>query len=380
MLRPFLDSPELNRFTNHYAPRPTIADVARAAGVSKGAVSFALNDRPGVADATRARILAVAAELGWTPSHRARALSSSRALTVGLVVARHPETLSADPFFPAFIAGIETTLAERGQALLLQVVPDQETERRSYEALAASGRVDGVFLTDLRVDDPRPALLESLGLPTVVIAPAPIDCRWPVVAVDDRPGIAAAVEHLVALGHRRIAHVAGPRDFVHSRSRHEAWAGALAAVGARGLARVHADFSPAGGADATRAAARFPEPPTAIVYANDLMAIAGMSAAQTRGLHVPDDLSVTGFDDTAIAGHLRPPLTTVRTDAVGWGRAAAECLLQLVDGASCPDVTLPPPELVLRASTAPPHAAPSQSGRPTGPIRSSRTATETDTA
>ena len=116
------------------AARPTIADVARAAGVSRGAVSFALNDRPGVADATRARILAVAAELGFTPSHRARALSSSRALTVGLVIARQPETLSADPFFPAFIAGIEKTLAERGQALLLQVVPDQESERRNYES------------------------------------------------------------------------------------------------------------------------------------------------------------------------------------------------------------------------------------------------------
>ncbi|MGH8940196.1 MAG: LacI family DNA-binding transcriptional regulator, partial [Actinomycetes bacterium] len=100
--------------------RPTISDVARVAGVSKGAVSFALNDRPGVGDATRARILAAAAELGWTPSHRARALSSSRALAVGLVVARTPDTLSADPFFPAFIAGIETTLAARGQALLLQ--------------------------------------------------------------------------------------------------------------------------------------------------------------------------------------------------------------------------------------------------------------------
>ena len=192
-------------------PRPTIADVARAAGVSRGAVSFALNDRPGVADATRARILAVAAELGFTPSHRARALSSSRALTVGLVIAREPETLSADPFFPAFIAGIEMTLAGRGQALLLQVVPDQESERRNYETLSASARVDGVFLTDLRVDDPRPPLLESLGLPNVVIAPAPIGGSSPVVAVDDRPGIAAAVEHLVSLGHRRIAHVAGPR-------------------------------------------------------------------------------------------------------------------------------------------------------------------------
>jgi DNA-binding LacI/PurR family transcriptional regulator len=334
--------------------RPTIADVARVAGVSRGAVSFALNDRPGVADDTRARILAVAADLGFTPSHRARALSSSRALTVGLVIAREPETLSADPFFPAFIAGIEMTLAGRGQALLLQVVADQEAERRNYETLSASARVDGVFLTDLRVDDPRPSLLESLGLPNVVIAPAPIGGRSPVVAVDDRPGIAAAVEHLVSLGHRSIAHVAGPQEFVHSRSRRQAWGDTLAAAGLDESPCVWSDFSPSGGAHATHQLLDLPKPPTAIVYANDLMAIAGTSAAQARGLHVPDDLSVVGFDDTAISGYLRPPLTTVRTDAVAWGRAAAECLLELVDAGICPDVLLPPPELVLRHSTAPP--------------------------
>src|SRR5262245_55220340 len=126
--------------------RPTITDVARTAGVSKGAVSFALNGRPGVAGHTRRRILAAAAELGWTPSHRGRALSASRALAVGMVVARPAETLGADPFFPAFIAGIETVLAPLGQALVLQVV--SEGEHDSYRQLAADGRVDGVFLTD----------------------------------------------------------------------------------------------------------------------------------------------------------------------------------------------------------------------------------------
>lgn len=363
-------------------PRPTIADVARAAGVSKGAVSFALNDRPGVASDTRARILSAAAELGFTPSHRARALSSSRAGTVGLVIARQPETLSADPFFPAFVAGIEMTLAERGQALLLQVVPDQDAERRGYETLAASGRVDGVFLTDLRVDDPRPALLERLGLPTVVIAPLAFECPWPIVAVDDRPGIAAAVDHLIALGHRLIAHVAGPEEFVHTRSRLEAWADTLAAAGLDEGVNVFSDFSPAGGVSATLQLLDLPDPPTAIVYANDLMAIAGTSVAQSRGLTVPDDLSITGFDDSPIAGYLRPPLTTVRTDAVGWGTAAAQCLLQLVAGDTCPDVILPPPELVVRASTAPPPAPrpATPAGRKSRPIRKPGTAKGTDLA
>ena len=148
--------------------------------------------------------------MGWTPSSRARALSVSRALAVGMVIARPPETLRADPFFPSFIAGLETVLSERGQALVLQVVHDHERELASYRRLADDGRVDGVFVTDLLVDDPRPALLAELGLPAVILGPGLGEAFWPAVGVDDRPGIAAAVEHLVELGHTRIAHVAGP--------------------------------------------------------------------------------------------------------------------------------------------------------------------------
>ncbi|MGA9748177.1 MAG: LacI family DNA-binding transcriptional regulator, partial [Nocardioides sp.] len=205
-------------------PRPTINDVARAAGVSKGAVSFALNNRPGVAQDTRERILATARELGWTPSARARALSVSRSFAVGLVLARRPETLRADPFFPSFIAGVEQELSRQDYALLLQVVSDQEQEHHSYRRLAQGGRVDGVFVTDLHVEDPRPALLAELGLPAVVVGPALGDGFWPSVGVDDRPGIAAAVRHLLELGHTRIAHVGGPAVTVHGRSRREAWA------------------------------------------------------------------------------------------------------------------------------------------------------------
>lgn len=342
------------------ARRPTISDVARHAGVSKGAVSFALNGRPGVGPQTRERILAVAGELGWTPSHRARALAASRALAVGLVIARPPETLGADPFFPAFIAGIETTLSPLGQSLVLQVVPDHERELEGYRWLASAGRVDGVFLTDLHVDDPRPALLAEIGLPAVWIGPCVTDDDRPCVAVDDRPGIAAAVAHLVSLGHRHIAHVAGPDTFVHGVSRRQAWAGALHDAGLPEGPCVRSDFSAQGGADATKLLLDRRDPPTAIVYANDLMAIAGMAAATSRGLDVPHDLSITGFDDTEVSAHLQPPLTTVRTDAYSWGRAAAERLMAAVEGREQANPTLPSPKLVIRASTAPPRPDPSQ--------------------
>ncbi len=210
--------------------RPTISEVARAAGVSKGAVSFALNDRPGVAEETRARILDVAKTLGWTPNHRARALSTSRAYAVGLVIARPPETLGADPFFPTFIGGVERVLTDEGQALVLQVVPGQRAERSSYRRLAADGRVDGVFLLDLRIADRRIALLKGLHLPTVTLGRPDVPSPFPAVVVDDRPAIAAIVTHLVELGHERIAHVAGPGNFLHGVTRRAAWEAALAAA------------------------------------------------------------------------------------------------------------------------------------------------------
>ena len=332
----------------------TITDVARAAGVSKAAVSFALNDRPGVAAGTRERILAVAHDLGWTPSLRGRALSVSRALAVGLVIARTPETLSADPFFGSFISGVETVLSERGYALMLQVVSDEQTEHASYRQLAATGRVDGIFLTDMRVDDLRPQLLDDLGLPTVVIGPAPGHGPGSAVFIDDQPGIVAAVEHLIALGHRRIGHVSGPTEFVHSVSRRAAWAKAISDAGLPEGPCITADFSAQGGAKATTELLSLDEPPTAIVYANDLMAIAGMSTAISLGVKVPEQLSVTGFDDTPLAAYLQPALTTVRTDVVGWGRAAATRLLSVIDDKAASAIDLPEPEFVIRASTAPP--------------------------
>lgn len=334
-------------------PRPTINDVARAAGVSKGAVSFALNDRPGLAPETRERILSVASEMGWTPSSRARALAVSRARAVGLVMARPPETLRADPFFPSFIVGLERVLSKHGHALVLQVVSDYEREHQSYRRLADEGRVDGVFLTDMYVDDPRPALLESIRLPAVIVGPPLAQTSYPAVGVDDGPGISAAVDHLVALGHTDIAHVAGPAEMVHGRSRREAWSTALKQSGLQEGPCVVGDFSAEAGAAATRQLLDLPEPPTAIVFANDLMAMAGLSLAVGRGVDVPGALSITGYDDSEIAAYLQPSLTSVGTDVIEWGSAAATRLLELIGDRPATEVVLQPPQLVVRRSTGP---------------------------
>ena len=169
-------------------------------------------------------------------------------------------------------------LSEHGNALLLQVVPEHDAEPQSYRRLADEGRVDGVFVTDLHVDDPRPALLAELGLPAVIVGPGPSRPFWPAVGVDDAPGIAAAVEHLVALGHTRIAHVAGPREMVHGAvPPHGVGDAAAARPGSRRRPASRRTSPPSPAAAATRQLLDLAEPPTAIVYANDLMAIAGLS-------------------------------------------------------------------------------------------------------
>jgi len=332
--------------------RPTIADVARHAGVSKGLVSFALNDRPGVAPHTRERILASAQALGWTPSVRGRSLSTGRSFACGLVIGRSPDVIAADPFFPSFIAGVEDELSTAGQVLVLAVATPGRQEADIYRALVADNRVDGVIVSDLRVDDERLELIKDLRLTAVTLGEPETPIGLSSISVDDAAGIRLAVEHLVGLGHRDIAHVAGPAEMLHAARRTAAFRAAVDAAGIRGRI-VTTDFSAREGARATAEMLDDPARPTAIVYANDQMAVAGSAVAQRRGLRVPEDLSVTGFDDTDIGRYLNPALTTVSTDARSWGALAARTLLRAVDGGDVVRLALPRPSLTVRESTGP---------------------------
>ncbi|MGW0080144.1 LacI family DNA-binding transcriptional regulator [Streptomyces sp. NPDC003393] len=334
------------------ARRPTIADVAQLAGVSRATVSFVLNNRPGVALTTQQRVRSAAEKLGWTPSRSARALSTGRARAVGLVLAREPELIGNDPFYPAFMAGIEAVISETGDGLMLQMSRAGD-EVETYRRLAADRRVDGVFLTDLRVDDPRPALVDELGLPAVAVGAVAAGSDLATVNLDDRPAVRHAVQHLVELGHRDIAYVTGPEEFVHARRRRQAWADALADAGLPIGTLLSGGFTAAGGAQATRALLARPHPPTAIVYGNDLSATAGMAVAQDAGLRLPDDLSVVGFDDVPLASWTSPTLTTCRANPASWGRAAAQALMEVVERGTTADVELEPATLVIRGSTGP---------------------------
>ncbi|GAA1984117.1 LacI family DNA-binding transcriptional regulator [Microbacterium pumilum] len=333
--------------------RPTIADVAHRAGVSKGLVSFALNDRPGVNVATRDRILTIAAEMGWSPDLRARSLSTNRSFALGLVLRRDIAVVAGDPFFPAFIAGVERELSPAGQALVLASVPSSELEAGTYRKLAVERRVDGVFLADLRAGDERLALVQELGLAAVTLGHPDIDSPFPAVSVDDVDGLIATVDHLADLGHRSIAHVAGPSSMLHARRRSEAFHAACIARSIDGRV-VETDFSAQQGGEATRALlADASRRPTAIAYSNDLMALAGIAVAQRAGLSVPRDLSVSGFDDSDIAQYVFPSLTSVATDALEWGAVAARALLAAIAGVSLDDTELSPARLVVRESTGP---------------------------
>jgi len=334
----------------------TIADVAREAGVSISSVSVALNGGPGVSDETRARIVEVARTTGWVPSLRGRSLSGNRAFAVGLVVQRKPEVLEADPFFAGFIGGVESVLEKRDFALVLQLAASRAGMTDRYRRLALDRRIDGIFLTDIWLKDPRIPLLATLGLPTIAINAGNGACPFPTVRQDPEPGMRDLMAHLVGLGHRRIAHISGRKGMIHSAQRLNAWRMGLDAAGIPHGPIADGDFTSKGGARAADELLSLPEPPTAVVCANDLTAFGFIARATALGFSVPNQVSVTGYDGIQLGSYMRPPLTTVATSPHDLGRSAAKLLLDLIDGKPVGDVSIRPASLIVRESTAPPPA------------------------
>jgi DNA-binding LacI/PurR family transcriptional regulator len=328
--------------------RPTIADVARRAGVSAAAVSFAVNDRPGVSSGTRERILAAARELGWQPSAAARALTEARTRAVGLVLARSAEQLEGDSFFLRFLSGIESALTAADYALLLQIVPgDAATALPAYERLAAAGRVDGFLLTDVEAGDPRFALLSAAAMPVVLAGrpSEPTPFGWVETRHDE--GVAPAVAHLVSLGHERIAFLGGHAGSEHQRLRERAWRTALEDAGLPGGPSAHVVHD-----QHAAAVSLLREAPDAVMCGSDALALAVCVAARELGVSVPGDVSVVGYDDSVLAASVTPALTSVRVDYTEFGVAAASALLAAIAGDEPPVYSASVPELVVRDSTA----------------------------
>ena len=332
--------------------RPTIADIAHRAGVTKAAVSFALNGQPGVSAATRERILAIAAEIGFQPNSAARALTAGRAGVFGLVLDRPARTLGIEPYFMQLISGIQSELAGHHVTLLFTLAEDQDDETELYRQWWAQRRVDGVFVVDLQVNDRRVAVLEKLNMPAVVVGTPRGSGSLPAVWQDDRAGVESVIRHLAGLGHQRIARVGGFGRYWHSTLRERAFGEVAAAAGLRAVS-VEGDYSAEYGGAATRSLLESVAPPTAILYDSDVMAIAGLGMAQRLGISVPSELSVVSWDDSALCELIHPAVTALHRDVAAAGATAGRLLREMATGATPPHTAEAAPELVARDSTGP---------------------------
>jgi len=333
------------------AKRSTISDVARLANVHQATVSRALNagTEHQVGRETAQRVQAAARELGYTPNVMARGLRTASSMTIGIVL---PDL--TNPFFPPVIRGIERELEPRGYTALLANTDDSEAMERTALASLIARRVDGLIVASGH--DHYAALREAYdaGIRAVLLNRGAGDVPYPLVHGDDAHGIGEAVEHLAALGHTAIAHIAGPAKMSTSVERRRAFDLACArlprvrpvVVEAESLT-IDAGFAVSNALLAGRGR------PTAIIAGNDLIALGVLRSARTLGLDCPRDLSVVGFNDMMFAEDFTPPLTTVRVPTVDMGQAAAKLLLHMIetDELSPPSVRLPV-TLVVRGSTA----------------------------
>ncbi|MEU4332789.1 LacI family DNA-binding transcriptional regulator [Nonomuraea dietziae] len=331
--------------------RPTIADIAHRVGVSKVAVSYALNGQPGVSEATRARVLAVAAEIGWRPNSAARALNGAKARTIGLALRRPARILGMEPFFMELISGIEDELSTHSYGIMLQVAKDHAEETELYRRWWGEGRIDGAILVDLHADDPRIPMVQSLQMPAVTIGHPSVSGPLTAVWSDDGAAIRETVQYLAALGHRRIARVAGLPALVHTAIRDRAFTDICQAAGIESQMIEHTDYSGEEGARATRRLITSPDRPTAIVYDNDIMAVAGLSVAQELSMDVPGELSIVAWDDSPLSQVVRPALTALSRDIPAYGVHAARVLMSLIAGEKAEHFEDAAPRLTPRAST-----------------------------
>jgi DNA-binding LacI/PurR family transcriptional regulator len=334
----------------------TITDVAREAGVSVATVSRALRGLDRVSPSTRERVLKVATELDYVASPTATSLASGRNQVVGVVA-----PFLTRWFFATIVSAIEKTLRQHGHhVLLFDLEDDRFGHRLPLSQNMLWKRVDGVITLNLPMTDEELELIDRLGLPLVAIG-TPVADR-PNVRIDDAEAMRMATEHLVSLGHERIAYVgAVPSNVAHIQTPQARLEAFQDVMRQHGLAQhnqwiLGSDWTADSAAADTRTLLASADRPTAITAASDEMAIGAMAAARAEGLRIPQDLSVIGIDDHALSNVLG--LTTVRQDVATQGREAAEILLRSLGVAGVPegsdtDVVVPT-ELVVRSSTAPP--------------------------
>jgi DNA-binding LacI/PurR family transcriptional regulator len=338
-------------------PSVTIRDVARRAGVSTATVSYVLNDSRPVSHETRQRVLAVVQELGYRPSVIARGLQAGESRIIGYSWQPAPAN-QFNPILEKFIHAVAEATAQHGYHVLTFPYPEPYDEVEVYREMVESGRVDGFVLPNTRFNDQRIRYLMEVGFPFVAFGRSNPEWDFPWVDVDGADGVEQAMDHLLALGHRRIACVTWCETDVVGQHRVAGYLSAMARAGLpldpEWVVRMENDYYRA--YCATQALLQLPPDrrPTAVVAVSDLMAIGVMNAAADAGLTVGRDLSVVGFDDAPVAGYLRPPLTSLRQPIREVGETAVRMLVDLVRGEELSSYqVLLKPCLVVRDSTAP---------------------------
>jgi DNA-binding LacI/PurR family transcriptional regulator len=270
--------------------------------------------------------------------------------TIGLILLRGRRDMLVEPFYGEVISGMESVLAPRGLSVLMQVVESRAEELRSYGRWALHASVAGIVLTDLGPEDERPQLLAGYGFPGVILGDPEDSAGMAVVRTDDFTAMSDAVSQLAELGHRTIGRVSGPTRLFHTRARTEAFNSVAAARGISGIL-LEGDYTAIRGAEATNELLNLPEPPSAIIYDNDIMAVEGLSVAQSRGVAVPKELSILAWDDSTLCRIAQPPLSAMSHDVFDMGVLAARGLLGVMDGNRPTVVTASQPTYVARSST-----------------------------
>jgi DNA-binding LacI/PurR family transcriptional regulator len=338
------------------ARRPTSADVATEAGVSRTTVSFVLNGRQDVKipAETRRRVLDAAERLGYHPHAPARQLAGGRSHVIALVLRQTPEQIASDAVLAETLRGLAAAARADGFRVMVEPLP-RDDQHGPYQALLRAQHADGLVISGPRTDDPELRALVRDRFPVVLQGTLP-DVEVASVDVDNTAGARGAVEHLIALGHRRIACITNaPLVYTAAQERLAGYRAALAAAGIEADDRLVAtgEFDAPSGHAAMRDLldrASF----DAVFVASDVVALGAIGGLREAGRRVPEDVSVVGFDDIPLAAYFDPPLTTVRLPAFELGQAAGRALLERIADPAMTGRTLLPTELIVRASTAPP--------------------------
>jgi DNA-binding LacI/PurR family transcriptional regulator len=315
--------------TGRHSGRPTLEEVAVRAGVGRGTVSRVINGSPRVSDRAKAAVEAAVAELGYVPNRAARALAGNRTDAIALVIPEPETRLFAEPYFSDIIRGIGAELADTDMQLLLTLIRTPK-ERARFGQYLAGHRVDGVLLVSVHEDDPLPDLLEQLDMPAVLNGRRSDLESVSYVDADNVGGARAAVAHLFARGRRAVATITGPPDMYVARCRLDGYRQALkaAGLGADSELVARGDFTEEGGRRAMRELLVRQPGIDAVFAASDLMAAGARQVLRESGRHVPSDVALVGFEDSAIARHMDPALTSVRQPTEEMGRTMARVLLE----------------------------------------------------